>query len=138
MSGIYVFDACALIALLTKENGYTVVEKIMEEAKNDNAQIIMHKINLYEVFTNVYKTYNETAALNFLEEIKKSPIKLDGEVTDDIILKAGKLKMQHKMSLADSIGLAETIILDGSFVTADHHELDEVCKNEKINFIWIR
>jgi len=42
------------------------------------------------------------------------------------------------MSLADSIGLAETILNDGYFVTADHHELDIVEKKEKLNMIWIR
>jgi hypothetical protein len=42
------------------------------------------------------------------------------------------------MSLADSVGLAETIINNAYFVTADHHEIDIVEKNEKINIIWIR
>jgi predicted nucleic acid-binding protein len=59
-------------------------------------------------------------------------------VNDDIIINAGKLKRKYKISLADSIGLAETIISNGTFVTSDHHELDEVEKNEKINFTWIR
>jgi hypothetical protein len=48
------------------------------------------------------------------------------------------LKRKYKITLADSIGLAETIISNGTFVTSDHHELDEVEKNEKIDFIWIR
>jgi hypothetical protein len=42
------------------------------------------------------------------------------------------------MSLADSIGLAETLINDGYFVTSDHHELEIVQKTEKINMIWFR
>ena len=134
----YVFDACALIALLSKEEGYKNVEKILEESKTKNAQIIMNKINLYEVYYNICKTYNEDSAIDFLNEIKKSPIKINDEITDNIIIKAGSLKRKYKMSLADSIGLAEAIISDCSFVTADHHELDIVDKNEKINFIWIR
>jgi len=42
------------------------------------------------------------------------------------------------MSLADSIGLAEALISNGIFVTADHHDLDIVDKNEKIKFLWLR
>jgi PIN domain nuclease of toxin-antitoxin system len=33
LSKIYVFDACALIAILSKETGYENVEKIVKEAK---------------------------------------------------------------------------------------------------------
>jgi hypothetical protein len=77
-------------------------------------------------------------AMDFLAEIKKSPIQVDMEITDEIMIKAGSLKRRYKMSLADSIGLGETIICSGSFVTADHHELDIVDQNEKINFTWIR
>ena len=50
MSKIYVFDACALIVLLSKETGYENVEKIINEAKDKKAKIIIHKINLYEVY----------------------------------------------------------------------------------------
>jgi predicted nucleic acid-binding protein len=134
----YIFDACALIALLTEENGYRNVEKIIEEAKNNQAQIVMHNVNLLEVYYDIYKLYDETSAIEFLDEIKNAPIKLVAEVNDDVIINAGRLKRKYKKSLADSIGLAETIISNGTFVTSDHHELDEVEKNEKIDFTWIR
>jgi PIN domain nuclease of toxin-antitoxin system len=45
LSKIYIFDACALIALLSKETGYKNVEKIIKEAKDKQATIKMHKIN---------------------------------------------------------------------------------------------
>ena len=138
MNEIFVFDASALIALLSKEIGYENVEKIIEKSKTENAKIIMHTVNLLEVYYHIYKIYDEVSALNFLNEIKNSPIQLSSEVTDDIIVNAGKLKKQYKLSIADAIGLAETIIIDGSFVTADHHELDVIEKNENIKFTWIR
>ena len=65
-------------------------------------------------------------------------IKINAEITDEILIKAGRLKSLYKMSLADSIGLAEAIIHNGYFVTADHHELEIVEEKEKINIIWIR
>jgi len=98
----------------------------------------MHTVNVLEVYYHIYKLYDETSALNYLNEIKDSPIQLHTEVTNDIIMNAGKLKRQYKLSIADAIGLAETIISNGSFVTADHHELDVIEKKENINFTWIR
>ena len=138
MSKIYVLDACALIALLSKETGYKNIENIINEAKDNKAIIKMHKINLYEVYYHICKLYNEASAKNFLAEIKKSPIQIDMEITDEIMIKGGNLKNKYKISLADSIGLGEAMICKGSFVTADHHELDVVDEKEKINFTWIR
>jgi len=138
LNEIYILDACALIALLSKETGYKNVEKIIEKSKNKKTKIIMHTVNVLEVYYHIYKLYDENSALNFLNEIKDSPIQLRAEVTDDIIINAGKLKKKYKLSLADAIGLAETIITNGAFVTADHHELDVIDKKEKINFTWIR
>jgi PIN domain nuclease of toxin-antitoxin system len=138
LNRIYVFDACALIALLSKETGYKNTEKIINEAKSKKATIKMHKVNLYEVYYHLCKLYGEASAIKFLAEIKKSPIQVNMEITDEIMIKAGNLKRKYKMSLADSIGLGETIICNGSFVTADHHELDIVDQNEKIKFTWIR
>lgn len=139
MNDIYIFDACALIALLSRETGHKNVEKVIEKSKNKKAKIIMHTINVLEVYYHIYKLYNdETLALKFLNEMKDSPIQLHTEINDDIIKIAGKLKKQYKLSLADAIGLAETKISKGSFVTADHHELDVIEKKEKINFTWIR
>jgi predicted nucleic acid-binding protein len=138
LNEIYIFDACALIALLSRETGCKNVEEIIERSKNKEATIIMHTVNVLEVYYHIYKLYDEVSALNFLNKTKNSPIQLHTEVTNDIIINAGKLKRQYKISLADAIGLAETIIYNGSFVTADHHELDAVEKNENINFTWIR
>ena len=138
MNNIYVLDACALIALLSKETGYKNVEKIINEAKNKQSIIKMHKVNLYEVYYHLCKLYGESSAENFLAEIKKTPIQIETEISDEMMIKGGNLKSRYKISLADSIGLSEALLCNGSFVTADHHELGIVEKNEIINFTWIR
>jgi predicted nucleic acid-binding protein len=138
MNNIYVFDACSVIALLTNEDGADVVKGLLEKAINDEIKILMHKINFLEVYYYIYKRYDEQTALKLLEEIKIVPIKINTEITDSILIKAGRLKSLYKMSLADSIGLAEAIINSGYFVTADHHELETVEAKENLNIIWIR
>ena len=138
MNDLYVFDACSLISVLSNEKGADVVKNLLQKAVNDEIKILMHKVNFLEVYYYIYKKYNENTAQNLLKDIRISPIKLNNEITDDLLIKAGRLKSLYKMSLADSIGLAETIINDGYFVTADHHELDIVEKKEHLNIIWIR
>jgi len=138
MSDLYIFDACSLISVLSNEKGADVVKKLLQKAVIGEIKILMHKVNFLEVYYYIYKRYDENVAKNLLKDIRISPIKLDNEITDDILIKAGRLKSLYKMSLADSIGLAEAIINGGYFVTADHHELDIVEKKENLNFIWIR
>ena len=138
MNNSYVLDACSLIALLTNENGADIVKDLLQKAKNAEINIMMHKVNFLEVYYYIYKRYNEMIALKLLEDIKTTPIKMDTEITDEILINAGRLKSLYKMSLADSIGLAEAIINDGYFVTADHHEIEIVQEKEGTKVIWIR
>jgi predicted nucleic acid-binding protein len=124
--------------LLSNEDGADVVKDLLQKATNGEIEILMHKINFLEVYYYIYKKYSEKTALKLLNDIKITPIKINTEITDDILIKAGRLKSLYKMSLADSIGLAETIIYNGYFVTADYHELEIVQEKEKIGIVWIR
>jgi len=138
LNNLFVFDACSLIALLSNEDGADVVKDLLKKATNGEIKILMHKINFLEVYYYIYKKYSEKTALKLLEDIKIAPIRINTEITDDILIKAGRLKSLYKMSLADSIGLAETIINNGYFVTADYHELEIIQEKEKIGIVWIR
>ncbi|MCL2320294.1 MAG: PIN domain-containing protein, partial [Treponema sp.] len=113
MNGIYVLDACSLIALLTNENGADIVKNLLQRAMDAEIKVLMHKINFLEVYYDTYKTYGEEKALKLLEDIKITPIKINTEINDDILIKGGRLKAMYKMSLVDSIGLAEAVINDG-------------------------
>ena len=138
MNNLFVFDACSLIALLSNEDGANVVKDLLQKATIGEINVLMHKVNFLETYYYIYRRYNEQTALKLLKDIKIAPIKIDAEITDDIIIKAGRLKSLYKMSLADSIGLAVAIINNGYFVTADHHELEIVQEKENINIFWIR
>jgi predicted nucleic acid-binding protein len=51
---------------------------------------------------------------------------------------SARLKTSYKISLADSIALGTSSVLNLTLVTADHHELDRVEQNEPVSFHWIR
>jgi len=139
MPKIYVLDACAIIASLKNENGADKVENIfISQKKSNDIKIIMHKINLLEVYYDVVKRCGEATAKNVLAEIKKNPIKIISRFSNQIFFEAGKLKAKYRISLADSIALSTAYLQKGVLVTSDHHEFDIVEQKEKISFYWIR
>jgi PIN domain nuclease of toxin-antitoxin system len=138
MKKAYVLDACALIAVLSKEDGADKVMTAYYEAVAGNADLLMNKINLLEVYYHDYRTHGKDAADNMIGEIAKSPIKVVSNMDDDVFYEAGRLKATYKMSLADSVVLAQAEVSDATILTADHHEFDAVEANEDIQFLWIR
>jgi predicted nucleic acid-binding protein len=138
MSVVYVLDACAMLAVLSEEAGADKVVEIYKKAASGEAVLIMHKLNLLEVYYGLFREYGREHADKFLEEVRQSPIAIDHEITDETFAEAGRLKASYKISLADSIALGEASVLGGAILTADHHEFDVVEKNEKIQFQWIR
>jgi len=134
----YTLDACALIALLHDELGADKVANAINDAFNGKAIIVMNKINLLEVYYDAYRSLGKDQANLMISELLKCPIIINSEISDEIFKEAGRLKATYKISLADSIALAQTIILNGSLLTADHHEFDVIEKTENISFQWIR
>ena len=134
----YVLDACALVALLRNEAGADKVAAAINAVNNGEAEIVMHKINLLEVFYDLYRSLGKETADLVLSEIKKRPLTINAEVTDEIFTEAGRLKASYKISLADSIALAQALVSGGELLTSDHHEFDAIVGCEDIIFGWIR
>ena len=134
----YVLDACAMLAVLSNETGADTVESIYEKAESGNAILAMNKINLLEVYYDLIRAYGKDRAVEVLTEIKNLPILVYHEITDEVFLEAARLKTSYRISLADSIALAQAIALGGELVTCDHHEFDLVDGHEPIHFHWIR
>ena len=136
---IFILDACALIACFSKEDGSEAVKNILRNAIDDGStKVFINKINLLEVYYDVIKAYDEKEADKMLETVKKMPLEIIAELNDAVFKKAGQLKAKYKISIADSIAIAETIINNGSLITADHHEIEPVEMAEKINVTWFR
>ena len=131
-------DACALTALLQDEDGADKVADAINAANNGEVTISINKLNLLEVYYNAYRSLGREQADTMLAEFKKRPVVIHHEISDEVFVEAGRLKASYKISLADSIALAETAISGGELLTSDHHELDSLEENEKIRFHWIR
>ena len=138
MNKVYVFDACALIAYLSEEDGADAVQNILNMAAQGECKVFMHAINLLEVYYCVRREYGEISAREMLANIKEEQIVICFGTSESLIIEAGRLKSQYKISLADSIGLAQTTLLGASFVTSDHHELGALDALGDTNFTWFR
>jgi len=135
---LFVLDACALLSVLAMEKGAENIRDLFQKTVDNQALLIMNKFNFLEVYYKIYKAYGKTEADNLLKTIEQMPITIKDILTDEIFKEAGRLKSKYKLSLADSIAIAESIINKGSLVTADHHEIEPIEAAEKINVTWFR
>ncbi|MCL2703823.1 MAG: PIN domain-containing protein [Defluviitaleaceae bacterium] len=134
----YILDACALLAVLNKEDGAEPVRDILDQAKSSTAMVNMNIVNLLEVYYGVFREYGKEIADNILYNVKSSGIVIIETISENVFAEAGRLKATYKISIADSFALAEASVSGALLLTSDHHELDAVEKVEDIKFYWIR
>jgi predicted nucleic acid-binding protein len=134
----FVLDASALIAFLNDEKGADKVENVLKEAKENNCIIFMNKLNLLEIYYGVYREDGKEKAEDTLIKILNLPVIIINEMEDDVFREAGRLKAEYRISLADSIALAEAKNRNALILTADHHEFDSLDKEGEVRFYWIR
>jgi len=135
---LFVLDACALLSVLAMEKGAENIRNLFQKTVDRQAELIMNKINFLEVYYKIYKAYGKKEADNLLKTMMQMPVKINDTLTDEIFIEAGRLKSKYKLSLADSIAIAESIVNKGSLVTADHHEIEPIETAEKISVTWFR
>ncbi|HGJ66522.1 TPA: type II toxin-antitoxin system VapC family toxin, partial [bacterium] len=91
-----------------------------------------------EVYYVIHKKTGIEKADEILFELLNSSIIVIDKLEDNVFRETGRLKAKYKISLADSIALAEAKVREAPLVTCDHHEFDVIDKNGDIKFYWIR
>jgi predicted nucleic acid-binding protein len=134
----YVLDACAIIAFLNDENGADVVQDLLEEAGASVCSLIFHKLNFLEVYYGIYREDGKDKADLIKATIEALPIEIVSEISDDIFNTAGRIKATYKLSLADAVAYATSIVEKSPLVTSDHHEFDIIAESENTTIKWIR
>ena len=138
MNNIFILDACALIALLAGEPGAEKIKNLIQDAIDERVALMINQINLLEVYYHVINTYDQNEANKMLEKVKEFPIEIIVGLSDEIFKEAGRIKSRYKIPLGDSIVVAECIIKNGTLVTSDHSDLEEIERTEKIKIKWFR
>ena len=133
----YVLDACALVALLKKEEGSNIVADIYRKTIEGDVKLYINRITLMEVYYGFYRNNGGDYARNIVDNVEFSPI-IISDVDTNLLLEAGRLKAIYRISMADSVVLAQAFVLDGYVLTSDHSKFDAIEGYEKIKFDWIR
>jgi uncharacterized protein with PIN domain len=134
---VYIFDACAVIALLQQEPGAERVSALLEESGN---RCLLHTLNLCEVYYDFLRRGDASLA-NALEGVLRST---GFELTDSLQPSsfwqtAGRIKAEmRRVSMVDCFAVALTIQERGILVTSDHHELDAVAAAKICSVEFIR
>ena len=134
----YALDSCALIALFKTEDGADVVESLLSDAAEGRCIVLMHRLNLTEVYYNHLRADGKDLADKYIKAVENSCINIIDEITSDLMYKAGEMKVTHHLSLADAVAIANAIKEQAILVTSDRHEMGPVEKSGDANFFWIR
>jgi uncharacterized protein with PIN domain len=136
MTGLYVFDSCAVVALLQREPGAEVVAEILKDSGN---RCLIHAINACEVYYDVYRRSGEADAAALEGILATTGIELVETLPSTLWRTAGKLKAEwRRISLADCFALALALLENGTVLTSDHHELDPIAQAEVCPIRFIR
>ncbi len=138
MSEKFVLDACAMIAFLNDEEGAQKVEQLLSQGDRTPNTLFIHEINLLEIYYGVYRDENKELAEQTYVKVVNLPIKVVKGLRKNVFKEAGRLKAVYRISLADSIALAEARIRRIPLVTCDHHEFDPIQDKNELDFFWIR
>ncbi|MFY9825740.1 MAG: type II toxin-antitoxin system VapC family toxin [Thermoanaerobaculia bacterium] len=123
---LYVFDSCAVVALLQREPGAEVVAEILNNSRN---RCLLHTINACEVYYDVYRRSGEADATALEEILATAGVELVETIPSALWRTAGKLKAEwRRVSLADCLAIALTLLESGTLLTSDHHELDPIAE----------
>jgi uncharacterized protein with PIN domain len=132
---VFVFDACALIAILEDEPGAEVVEDLLQEPGN---RCLIHAISACEVYYDLCRRGNMEDADTLEAIFAEYGLELLEALPSDLWKIAGKIKADwRKVSLADCFALA-VAREEGILVTSDHHELDVLAQAGICSIRFIR
>lgn len=124
--GVFVLDACALIAFLQREPGAEVVSDVL---RNPRSRCLIHAVNACEVFYDIWRRSGEEDASALEEVLKTTGIELVEAVPSPLWRTAGKIKAEwRRISLADCLALSLALSEKGTLLTSDHHELGPIAE----------
>ena len=132
----YVFDACALIALLNDEAGADTVAALITQAGSGADRVFISGVQALEVYYDrIYIKGREYAEI-VLENLYTSPIVILSDVTKETIKEAGRFKTSYSMSLGDTFAAATAKNLAATLVTRDN-EMKALEEAGEFSVLWL-
>jgi len=128
-----VLDSFAVLALLFGEKGCEKVMTLLEKAAQGGQTILMASPNWAEVRYIVERKSGAARWLDARKNLSALPIRVVA-VDQDVAERAGEIKAQHRMGLADAFAAALAHQTGSDLYTGDP-EFEEVEK--QIRVVWL-
>ena len=118
MTKTYVLDASAVLNLLINGPGADRMEHLLKEARRLNTPLLASVANWGEVFYLSWQRHGEQSARGTMDNLARLPIRV---VPVDLpqALKAGELKVVHKIPYVDCLAAALAFVQQATLVTSD-------------------
>ncbi len=117
----YVLDACALLALIKREDGALSVRQALE---SENDVCMVHAVNLCEVYYDCLRCYGNDSTEKLLADLIETGLTIRNDMDVDFWKGAGKLKAGGRISLADCFAILLAVREDAVVMTSDRHEFE--------------
>jgi|SRR5208282_1520929 len=118
MNKSYVLDASAVVELLLGGPGADRVQRLLSDPVRHSDPLLMSAVNWGEVFYYSWQRHGEESARQTMADLSRLPIQV---VPVDVpqVLRAGELKVLHKIPYVDSLAAALATLNQATLVTAD-------------------
>ena len=126
MSKSYVLDTSAIFTFTKAEEGSDVVEDILNMAKKGKDSVYLSFVSFMELYYVTWQEKSEDADRELIILVKSLPVhRVDSN--ERLTLSAGRLKANHRLSVADAF-IAATAIEKGAVLVHKDPELEVISK----------
>jgi predicted nucleic acid-binding protein len=130
-----VLDASAMIAFLRGETG---AEFVTDHMHRSQVHVFAHALNLCEVYYDFSRANGEDAAQGAIDDLLALDVAERSDMEPHFWRAMGRLKANHKVSLADCAALVLANELGAVLLTADRHELEPLSTLSICQLTFIR
>ena len=130
-----VLDSSAVIAYLRGEPGRA---RVVTALLDDATVCWMHAVNLCEVFYDTLRASGPAVADNLFADLALVGVRTASHLDSEFLKEVGRIKVEHRLSLADSFALALKRRLNAELLTADRHEFSAIVAAGESGILFIR
>jgi len=131
-----VLDAWVLLGWLKDQDpAATFMEQLWHKAQARQADLILHSMNLGEVYYLAARAKGIHTAEFVLEDLRTRPLQI-WPVSDEMVLDAARLKARFRVSYADAFAVLTARTLQAPLVTGDP-ELRPLEKAGEVELEWV-
>jgi uncharacterized protein len=119
VGSVAVVDTWAALAFLRKEGSAdTTMRRYLKRADSGNMRLLMNLVNLGEVYYRMIQLAGIDNADERLRLFRRLPIEMV-PVREPLVMEAGRIKAQHRISFADAFAVATARVENGTVITGD-------------------